>query len=486
MRKQLFTLVLAGLVLALAGCGNKTSTSVTSGQFAGGTGSVVILAGDTPQCDVSSFKVTITGITLTPLGGGTPVSILSSAQAMTVEWASLQDLTTLLGSATVPTGTYSTVTLTMADPQLTGVDFTKSPVVPATVAASLSSLKVSFSIVPALTVASDKTVGLKLDFDLLNSLGLDKNGNLSGKVAPIFAASPVVLTTSSSSGELENLHGLVQSFSTTASGTFSGSLVLGTDGAGGSVKVNVDDSTELLGVASLGEILVGTFVEIDAFVDPDGNVVASRITSEDQENAATQRAAFIGQVVSVNRLGTGAVSDFTIIVHEEFPDVSADVPLNALQVVTVLSTANFSIAAPSANHAGLGFDATTLGVGQDVVVHGQFLPGAPAVVNTNSIYLRLQTVAGNFSSVLAKATNDKTGGFAFAPCSGVFQGGSLAGLTSTATSFVNVAGLSRLRTTPTLFVKGLVFFEPTLTSSGTVTLSPPSTVLVADSVHELP
>lgn len=489
MRKQLATLLLTVPILLLAGCGDSGTSSIT-GMFTGGSGSVVILAGDLPQCDVSSFKVTITGITLTPQSGDTPVSVLSSGQAVTVDWASLADLKTFLGRASVPVGTYSRATLTLSNPQLTTVDFSKSPPSPATIPATLSSLTVTIDIVPPLVVEADKTVGLSLDFNLLKSLGTDAQGLLNGNVAPIFGASPVALATLTSSSEFENFRGLVQSFSTTASGSFSGSVVLQTAGTGGGlVTVNVNDATELIGVASLGELLLGTFAEIDAFVDANGNVVAKRITAEDQENASTQRAAFLGQVTSVTRLATGVVSDFTIVVREEFPDVNSDVPLSSSQVVTVLPNANFKIAVPEANHAQLAPDATTLGLGQDVVVHGQFQPGTqgvPPVVTTNSVYLRLQTVAGNFSSVISVGTDSKSGGFKFKPCSGAFQGQSISVVTASSTNFEGVSTLNELTTAPTLFVKGLVFFEPTLTSAAGVTLTPPSTVLVADTVHELP
>ena len=486
MRKFFSTLLLAVLLLPLAGCGNN-STNVTSGNFNGGTGTVVVLATDSPRCDVTSFRTTITSLTLTPQSGGTPVSVIASSSQVTLDWASLRDFNALIANAGIPAGTYNTLSLTLSNPELIAADYTAIPPSASSIAVTLSSSTLEIALSPVLSVPADGTAAVTVDFNLLNSLGTDSTtGALTGKVTPSFTATPVALSTF---GRLQNLHGLVQSFSTTASGSFTGSLVVSNGVSPAGVSVNVTDSTVLNGVASLGEILLGTFVEIDASVDSSGNIVASSITAEDQENIATQRAAFIGQITSVTRLGTGAVSDFTMIVREEFPDVSADIPLDSSQAVTVLSNTNFNVSAPSANHASVPFDATALTVGQEVVVHGQFLPGSlgvPPTVTTASIYLPLQTIVGNFSSVLVAGTDNKTGGFAFIPCSGSFQGATLAALTASSTGFNGITGLGDLTTTPTLFVRGLVFFAPTQTSIGTVTLSPPQTVLVANSVHKLP
>jgi hypothetical protein len=73
MRNRLMALGLGlGLVAVLtAGCGGSTPTSNIFGGSAS-SGSLVVLGGDAPLCDVLSFQVTVTGLTLTPASGGHP------------------------------------------------------------------------------------------------------------------------------------------------------------------------------------------------------------------------------------------------------------------------------------------------------------------------------------------------------------------------------------------------------------------------------
>jgi hypothetical protein len=489
MLKQMAKFALVASVLTLVACGG--GTSPFTNRFGGGTGKLVVLVGDQPVCDVSSFRMTVTGVALVPQSGGSSVSVLSSAQPVTIDLASLMDVSALLSLNNVPAGTYSQITFTLANPQLTLVDYTQNPPAPATLAVTLPSLTVTYDVNPALTVTANGTAGLQIDFDLRNSIVTDTQGNVTGDANLVASVKPLSPVAGTGFGVIENLHGLVQSVSTTASGSFTGSVVVQTTGLAGTNRtVNLTSSTVLNGLTSdLASLLPQTFVEINAYVDSSGNIVATRLTAEEIDQEALQHAGFLGQITSVTRLASGDISEFTMIVQEEYPDVSAAVPLQASAQVVVLPSAVFYVAAPEDNTAQLALGPATVGIGQEVTVHGNYLAGqrgVPAVVNATSIYLREQTVEGNFSSLLAAGQDGKTGGFKFTPCSGVFQGQTISVLTFSGTEFENVTDLNSLTTTPTLLVHGELFYEPTLASSGTVTLTPPSNVLVSGKVHQLP
>jgi Domain of unknown function (DUF4382) len=481
-------------VITVLGCGGGSSPVLN--RFGGSTGRVALIAADQPVCDVSSFQVTITGITLTPVSGaagsftGGPVSILPSSQPVTVDLASLRDVSTLVSVTDVPVGTYSQITFTLSNPQLTSVDYTQSPPAPTTLAVTLPSLTVTYNINPALSVSAGGTSALRMDFDLRNSLETNTSGNVTEKATLLATAASLTAVTGTGFGTLEDLHGLVESVSTTASGSFAGTVVVQTTGLPGtSVTVNVASSTAFQGLSGgLGALLPQSFVAANAYVDSAGNIVATRITAEGLDQETLQQAAFIGEIVSVTRLN-GSISQFTMVEREEFPDVSAEVPLQSLVQVNVPSSALFKVTAPENDTAQLAFDPTTVGLGQQVTVHGNYLAaqlGVPAVVNATSIYLRNQSVEGNFSKVLTVGQDGLTGGFTFTPCSGAFQGQTLSVLTFSGTDFAGVTDLNGLTTAPALLVRGQVYFEPTLTSAGTVTLAPPATILVAGKVHQLP
>jgi hypothetical protein len=212
------------------GCGGGSSTQPVNP----GSGSLVLLGGDAPLCNVFSFSVTITGATLTPQNGGAPVWVLSSGQSITVDSARLLDFTTVLNLASVPAGTYSQMTLMLANPRLTVIDITETPPTPVTIATSLTRATVIVNLDPALTVPESGAVGLLLDFRLLRSVQVDANGQVTGLVNPVIS----VVQTSASGldglARLDDMHGLVKSATTTSSNpAFTGSFTLQTPAAPG-------------------------------------------------------------------------------------------------------------------------------------------------------------------------------------------------------------------------------------------------------------
>ena len=70
---------------------------------------------DAPLPGVVSFKVVISGISVAE-GMGTPVTVTSGAQ--TVDFARLNGLHTLVDLNTIPAGTYDTVIVTLANPEI--------------------------------------------------------------------------------------------------------------------------------------------------------------------------------------------------------------------------------------------------------------------------------------------------------------------------------------------------------------------------------
>src|SRR6266567_4995549 len=105
MRKYLAALMaVLGVSVAVIefGCGTSSTRQVQQQTLA--TGSVAILGSDAPMCAVLSLTLTITGATLTPVGGGSPVSAISSSQPVTVDFASLMDFATMLSLSKVPAG----------------------------------------------------------------------------------------------------------------------------------------------------------------------------------------------------------------------------------------------------------------------------------------------------------------------------------------------------------------------------------------------
>ncbi len=484
---SLAALTVAGLAILTSNCGNGTGTKLPP-VFQQPTGTVSFLASDAPLCDVAGFKVTITSATLTPASGGSPVTLLASTNPVTVDFASLMDFSTFLSQTRIPQGTYSTLNLTLSDPQITVLDTTVSPPTSSPLATTFSSLSVSITLSPELTVSSGGASSVQLDFDLRNSI-LTKNGQVTGQVTPV-ATAGAVTASSSGFGELQKLAGIVQSVSSTGTNSaFSGSFTLQLP-SGATPTVNISSNSVFDGVSGLSGLNAGkSFVEVDASVDSSNNVVANYVKAEADENAAQNLAAFIGVVTSVTR-SSGSATQFTLFVRNEAPSLSSVIPLGSSVAVNITPATTFGISAPALNKGNLPFDATALGVGQAVVVHGVGKTGTSNSVTANEVFLSVQSVVGNFTSPPQPAigSDGVTGGFTFVPCSTLFAGQNITVFTFNSTAFPGVtnSGLAGLTPTPTLVTKGLVFFSPITVTLNGEGATPPATVEEADQVHQLP
>src|ERR1700733_7565494 len=104
---------IAALGVGMTGCGGGTSSpagSTTTSE----SGQVFVSGTDAPLPSVLSFEVDITGMTVSD-GTNPPVSVLNGTQ--TIDFARLNGLHTLLDINSIPAGTYTSVNVTLANPE---------------------------------------------------------------------------------------------------------------------------------------------------------------------------------------------------------------------------------------------------------------------------------------------------------------------------------------------------------------------------------
>jgi hypothetical protein len=502
-KRLLIVSLIVGIALLIqvsCGTGGRSSTAPT---VQGPSGTVVAYGGDAPLCSIISLNVTITGMTLTSTavtvgGTSTPPSILASGQSLTLDFASLMDFTAPITLANISTGTYSQLNLTLANPQLTYWDTTKTPPAPTTMNLNFSSLNVTVPLSPNLTVSTSGTAALQLEFNLLQSVLLDKNNQITGNVQPVFTASPASVGTSNTFTTFQDLRGLVGTVTTTSTNSaYTGSFTLATT-AGPTVMVHVNGTTTYTGVTGLSSLASNTFVQIAGTIDASGNLVAGKVQAEALENAANGQVGFKGIISSVTRNSSGSATQFNLFVAEEAPSVSGQVPLQSVLTFNVNSSTTFAITAEGqlANRANITFNATTLGVGQQVVAHAQ-LPAAgtsPFTATALALYLGTQSILGNLSTSpttpVVVGNDGKTGGFTLLPCSPLYQSQPLTTISYFQTTFAGtgLTNLTSLQTAGThfLLVQGLLFYRQTTGSLNSVTWLADSNVEVASEVHQLP
>src|SRR5579863_3696746 len=184
--------------LALSSCGGGSGTMPTSTQS---QASIYTIGTDAPLPSVVSCEVTVSGITL--FNGTTNVSVLSQPQI--VDFAQLSGLHQLLDLTAVPTGTYTSATITIASPVIAYIDTSDKPPTISTINGTLSQSSVTVNFARPVVVSNADLFGLRMEFDLRQSLQTDSNGQVTGAVNPTFDVA--LLNSTDSQVSIDDFHG---------------------------------------------------------------------------------------------------------------------------------------------------------------------------------------------------------------------------------------------------------------------------------------
>src|SRR5580765_6105464 len=189
-RKWLSVLIVFPLIIFAAGCGAGNTTMQTVQPQ---SGTIFVSGGDAPLPSVVSFRVVISGISVAE-GMGAPVTVTTGPQ--TVDFAKLNGLHTLLDLNTIPAGTYDTVIVTLASPEIDYLNVTNPQTNPptrptissytgtTTPPAMLSTSTVTVGLSSPLVVSAGEVIGLGFEFDIRKSLAVDVTGQITGVVNP--------------------------------------------------------------------------------------------------------------------------------------------------------------------------------------------------------------------------------------------------------------------------------------------------------------
>ncbi len=332
--KSKFTRLLMGLTIAAmplfsVGCGSSSSSlaSNTGSQ----DGSVNMMVSDSSAEDWASIDVKVLSIALNPQGGGTPVTIYSAsaATAPTLNLVQLDNLSDILGTFTVPVGTYTSATLTLSgnpgDVQLTasadpeaGFAATAGAVIPqaqiaiqgTTGTAGSLTVPVNVSFVSPVVVAANATTPLDIEFELSHpafivahvpvGAGMTMFGvNFKGPIHhhPIDDITRLVLRHHYGSSTTVSADGTSISFNKaypvepptnpeTAVST-SQSLTVLADAANGTIVYDVDGKTNTTVKSFTAEnsTLSGKFVRVAARYQANGTLVAVRVWASSTFNS---------------------------------------------------------------------------------------------------------------------------------------------------------------------------------------------------------
>ena len=443
MKRGISATLLFGLIaLLFTACGGGTGSSNSSSNNSQQSGSVFVAAEDTPLPAVLAFNVTINSITLS--NSSTSVQVL--AQPTTVDFARLLGLRTLLGFNTVPPGTYTSATISLASPVISFLDLSTNPASVGTINGTLTTNTVTVALAQPMVVNANGLAGLHLDFDLRQSLQLDGTGQVTGVVNPTLDLKPVANT--DEDGEITDLRGGLVSVNP-ATNTFVLQRVGGHD-----ITIDVNSATKFSGTFTLASLPNPSVIEVDGQVQNDGSVLASEV-----EVVTTSQAFISGRIVDVNP-STGPASTVTLLVGEELPalqGINVGFPIT----IDVSGVTDYDIRHFDNWFTQLLFNNSSMVTGQRIAIGGTLdTTSNPPTSVPQRIVLRRQGVVGDLVPNSVNIISGNLGNFQIQNNSlfGYILGTPLTVNTGNSTRFINISGLAAMQTggSMKLVVHGLI------------------------------
>jgi hypothetical protein len=447
------------VVLGLSGCGGGTSStpSTSSDQ----TASVFTVGTDASLPSVVSCQVMVTGVTLD--NGSANVPVLTAPQV--VDFANLSGLHQLLDLNAVPTGTYSSATVTISSPVIGFIDTSVNPPVVNTINGTLtqSSVTVNFAH-PFVLMASD-LVGLRMEFDLAKSIETT-GGVVNGTVNPTFEMS--LFDAIDANVSIDDFHAGV--VAVTGSNSF---VIQGPRGRQWTVQTLgntlLDDPD-----APISSFTNHTIVEVSGQLNP----VTHDIDASEVEVVSNDNFVLGGLLTSV-RPPSGGATQADLYVRAELPDITG-VSDGQIETLNLNGSERYRIANINNPITALLFNNTSLAAGQVVDLGGTLgTSGGVLTLNVHRVVLRRQGQAGTWSVGSTVVQSGNAGSFQLNDnwTAGVLLPIPLTVLTTNHTSFVNLSGLSALTGAQPIPIRvvGLILVDSSTSKP----------VMVARSVEEL-
>ena len=428
MRKAAPALFATTILLFMTGCSSQSPvTSVPPTNPVPGVAPVGLTVTDDPPAGVVVlfFQLSITGASFQPGN----VSLLSSTNSIPVNVSQLQADSAFLGSTNVNAGTYTSLTLTFANPQLTIYNGTGAAIgscannTVCQLTPSTTPLTLTFSSAPfPLTVTANQPVALQLDIHLNKIIQSDLSVNLATTNGVSVSQLPSFPAGRPSSA-LGRLFGTVQSVGTNQ---FTLQTVWGR-----TLSVDVNSSTTYnipadaicggvcnIACQGLGCIMVGDVLRVRVSLQSDGSLLASEV---DYIEGPGQQI-YEGTIVSLNTSGGNTTMDLFLQNAGGASTTSSALYLGVFANVTVPSAGvtysvdSGSFTMPSVPTMGTFTSAQNLLAGQEVSVSAagsastSTSPGTnwgmPTLTFTaNSIALEPGQITGKITSVDASTSS---------------------------------------------------------------------------------
>jgi hypothetical protein len=449
-------------ILALCGLSSCGGSSSATGPGAQAQASVFTVGTDLPLQGVISCQIMVTGVTIN--NGTTDVPVLTTPQD--VDFAQLSGLHQLLDLNAVPTGTYTSATITLASPVIGFIDTTQNPPSISTIQGALTTATVTVPFATPFVLSNAQLVGLRMDFDLRDSLATDGGGNVTGSVNPMFQMQ--LLGADNTEVSIDDFHGGV--VGVTSGSTF---VIQGPKGRQWTVQTTantvLDDPT-----INVSTFTTNTIVEVSGQLD----AVTHAIDATELDVLSNDHFFLAGLFTSI-RPPAGAATQADLYVRAELPDISG-IQDGQIETLTLDNSEKYKIANLNSVVGALLFNNSALTAGQSVAVGGKLATtNGVSTLTVDRVVLRRQGQAGPWVPGSTVVQSGNAGSFQITDnwTAGLLLPNPLTVVTTNATNFLNLSGLAALTGTQLipLRVVGFVLIDPTTNQP----------ILVARSVEQL-
>lgn len=345
----------------------------------GQSGTVFVTGTDAPLPSVVSFQVDITGMMVTDANNNSQ-SVLNGTQ--TVDFARLNGLRTLLDINTIPAGTYTSVTVTLANPQIGYLNVANPQTNPPTrptistlngttsPAITLTTSSVTIPLANPLVVNTGNIIGLRFEFDIRKSIALDMNGQITGMVTPNLDLKAI--TPSDADAYIDDfVAGVV---SVNAGGN--SFVIQGPHGH--QFAVNVNDQTEWEDNETINDLTSTSIVEISGTLD---RTTATFLA--DSVGILSQDKFFAGGLLTFVNPQVGMATDIDLYVRNVLPSGTG---FQSGQISTIDLTGNEKYFIywmrnrfVNPRFSNIFFNSSLMVAGQHVSIGGPFTNGAVTV-----------------------------------------------------------------------------------------------------------
>ena len=346
----------------------------------------------------------------------------------------LSGLHQLIDQNAVPTGTYYSATVMVSSPQIGYLDTSVSPPIVDMMTGNLTQNSVTVQFAQPFVLNDNDLVGLRMEFDLRQSILTDASGNITGQVNPKFDLR--LLAADDSRVSIDDFHvGFV------GTGDNNSFMVQGPFGRRWTVQT---DSNTIWDdpVVSVSSFTNNTILEVSGQLDP----VTKDIDASEVEVVSNDGFVLGGLFTYINPPSPQPATTADLYVRYELPDVTGLNP-GQIEALTLNGSEQYRIANIKNPLTTLLFSNTLLAPGQRVDVGGKIdTSSQPPTLTPDRVVLRRQGQFGAWVVGSTMVQSGNAGSFQLTDDStaGVLLPNPLTVLTTNDTTFINLSGLGGL------------------------------------------